>query len=68
MREKPSAMPTPTRSWRHRIGRMSMAAQASITGIARIAGEELGPLALEDFGDDVGAVHSDAFSVYWPSG
>jgi hypothetical protein len=33
VRLKPSAMPTPTRSWRHSIGRIPAAAAASITGV-----------------------------------
>src|SRR4051794_38373067 len=37
MREKASAMPTPTRSWRHSTGRMPMAAAASMTGVVGYA-------------------------------
>jgi hypothetical protein len=33
--------------------------------IARVAGEKLGPLALEDFCDDIGALHLRSNSVWW---
>src|SRR5580704_4485741 len=49
-------MPTPTRSWRQRIGLMSSSAQASIRGL-REARQEGGSLALENLGDDVGTIH-----------
>ena len=44
---------------------MPSAAQGSMIGIARIAGEELGALALEDFGNDFGAVHDSLLAISW---
>ena len=60
IRLKPSAIPTPTRSCRHRMGRMSSAAACFDQGVARIARKKFGALALENLGNEFGAVHGFA--------
>src|SRR3989442_10074769 len=68
-RAQPSAMPTPTRSWRHSTGRMSALAAASISDVVGYGAQELGALDLENAGDGIDDSHAwRSFSLSAPRG
>ena len=56
-RAKPSAICTPTRSWRHITGRMPTAAAASMIGVVGKQNRVEIAFALQDFGNDLHDLH-----------